>query len=201
MDKYWLDFCCEKFPTVFHPYIMDTWGGPSLPHHFSLCIFDKRRLGACPPSCMAWKTEQAVPQVQNHLAISVPSVDNVSAKSERDEYQTWYKVVDNLDSRARTPLVVVHGSPAKAAVVLNYRSLHRQTDQLSRARPHPRQRGLAVGMAHMEAYGNALKAFHKKRGYLVDSCSEELLYSMDQSLSLSADISVAVGIFTEELLT
>ncbi|KAK0442695.1 proline iminopeptidase [Desarmillaria tabescens] len=61
------------------------------------------------------------------------------------------------------------------------------TGELSKAFPDDVQKGLAVGVADMEAYGNALKAFHKKHGCLVDPWPP------------SADISVAVGMFTGEL--
>ncbi|PBK86713.1 hypothetical protein ARMGADRAFT_1086222 [Armillaria gallica] len=44
-------------------------------------------------------------------------------------------------------------------------------------------------------YGKALKVFHKR----MDLSLEELVHSIDQSMSLSADISVVVGLFTEEM--
>ncbi|KAK0442688.1 proline iminopeptidase [Desarmillaria tabescens] len=229
-----------------------------------------------------------------------------------EEYQTWHKVVGNLDNHARTPfLVVAHGGPARSCLALvemlvtpittsglshdylpplsdlttkfsilvnlydqigNTRSTHLQskpplfwtvdlfidelvnllehfhiqagfdflsyswggilglkfevrrqpdelrhlvlansladmemwdasTGELSKAFPDDVQKGLAVGVADMEAYGNALKAFHKKHGCLVDPWPEELVYSMDQSISPSAAVSVAVGMFTGELRT
>ncbi|KAK0212044.1 proline iminopeptidase [Armillaria fumosa] len=204
-----------------------------------------------------------------------------------EEYQTWYKVVGNLDNRTRTPLVVAHGGPGLSYDYLlplsdlatkfsipvvfydqigNSRSTHlpskspsfwtidlfidelvnllqhfciqdsfnflghswggilglefevrRQpeglrylvltnsladmgmwnasTGELSKAFPEDVQKGLAVGVADMEAYGKALKAFHKKHGCLVDPWPEALVYSMNQSISPSADISVAVGMY------
>lgn len=42
----------------------------------------------------------------------------------------------------------------------------------------------------MEIYGKALKVSHKR----IDLPLEELVYSIDQSMSPSADISVAVGL-------
>ncbi|KAG7440176.1 proline iminopeptidase [Guyanagaster necrorhizus] len=75
------------------------------------------------------------------------------------------------------------------------------TGELSKAFPDDVQNGLAVGVADMEVYGQALKAFHKKHGCLMDPWPEELVYSMDQSTSPSADISAAVGMFTGELRT
>ncbi|KAK0434437.1 proline iminopeptidase, partial [Armillaria borealis] len=206
---------------------------------------------------------------------------------EGEEYQTWYRVVGNLDSLTRTPLVVAHGGPGLSYDYLlplsdlatkfsipvifydqigNSRSTHlpskppsfwtidlfidelvnllehfhiqdgfdflghswggilglefevrRQpeglrhlvltnsladmgmwnasTGELSKAFPDDVQKGLAVGIADMEAYGKALKVFHKKHGCLVDPWPEELVYSMNQSISPSADISVAVGMY------
>ncbi|KAK0215328.1 hypothetical protein EDD85DRAFT_962704 [Armillaria nabsnona] len=72
-------------------------------------------------------------------------------------------------------------------------------EELSKAFPEDVQKGLAVGVADMEAYGKALRMFHKKHGCLVDPWPEELVYSMNQSISPSADISVAVGMFMGEL--
>ncbi|KAK0234369.1 hypothetical protein EDD85DRAFT_955197 [Armillaria nabsnona] len=63
------------------------------------------------------------------------------------------------------------------------------------------QKGLAVGVTDMEAYGKALRMFHKKHECLVDPWPEEVVYSMNQSISPSADISVAVGMFAGELRT
>ncbi|KAK0468689.1 proline iminopeptidase [Armillaria novae-zelandiae] len=184
-----------------------------------------------------------------------------------EEYQTWYKVVGNLDNCARTPLVVTHSGPGlshdyllplsdlatKFSIpvvfydqIANSRSTHlpskppsfwtidlfidelvnllqhfhiqdsfnllghswggilglefeirRQpeglrhlvltnsladmgmwsasTGKLSKAFPEDVQKGLAVGVADIEAYGKALKVFHKKHGCLVDPWLEELL--------------------------
>ncbi|PBK84032.1 proline-specific peptidase [Armillaria gallica] len=75
------------------------------------------------------------------------------------------------------------------------------TGELSKAFPDDVQKGLAVGVADMEAYGKVLRMFHKKHGCLMDPWPEELVYSMNQSISPSADISVAVGMFTGELRT
>ncbi|KAK0209762.1 proline iminopeptidase [Armillaria fumosa] len=208
-------------------------------------------------------------------------------------YQTWYKVVGNLDNRTQTPLLVAHGGPGLSYDYLlplsnlatkfsipvvfydqigNSRSTHlssklpsfwtidlfidelvnllqhfhtqdgfdflghswggilglefevrRQpeglrhlvltnlladtgmwnasTGEVNKAFPEDVQKGLAVGVADMEAYGKALKVFHEKHGCLVDPWMEELVYSMNQSISPSADISVAVGMFTGELRT
>ncbi|KAK0215312.1 proline iminopeptidase [Armillaria nabsnona] len=193
-----------------------------------------------------------------------------------------YKVVGNLDSRTRTPLVVAHGGPGLSRDYLlplsdlatkfsipvvfydqigNSRSTHlpskppsfwtidlfidelvnllehlhiqdsfdflshswggilglefevrRQpghlvlTNSLAdmgmwNAFPEDVQKGLAIGVADMETYGKALRMFRKKHGCLVDPWSEEPVYSMNQSISPSADISVAVGMFTGELRT
>ncbi|PBK84040.1 proline-specific peptidase [Armillaria gallica] len=48
---------------------------------------------------------------------------------------------------------------------------------------------------------DALRMFHKRHGCLVDPWPEELVCSMNQSISPSADISVAVGMFMGELCT
>ncbi|PBK94559.1 proline iminopeptidase [Armillaria gallica] len=73
------------------------------------------------------------------------------------------------------------------------------TGELSKAFPDDVQKGLAVGVTDMEAYGKALRMFHKKQGCLVDPWPEELVYSMNQSISPSADISVAVGMIINRL--
>ncbi|KAK0442675.1 uncharacterized protein EV420DRAFT_1073001 [Desarmillaria tabescens] len=64
--------------------------------------------------------------------------------------------------------------------------------ELSKAFPDELQKGLAVGVPDMEAYGKALGVFHKNHGCLVDPWPEELVYLMNQSTRPSADISVAV---------
>ncbi|KAK0434510.1 hypothetical protein EV421DRAFT_1340495 [Armillaria borealis] len=75
------------------------------------------------------------------------------------------------------------------------------TGELSKAFPDEVEKGLAVGVTDMEAYGQALRMFHKKHGCLVDPWPEELVYSMNQSIGPSANISVTVGMFTGELRT
>ncbi|KAK0215932.1 proline iminopeptidase [Armillaria nabsnona] len=75
------------------------------------------------------------------------------------------------------------------------------TRELSKAFPEDVQKGLAIGVADMETYGKALRMFRKKHGCLVDPWSEEPVYSMNQSISPSADISIAVEMFTGELRT
>ncbi|KAK0474535.1 proline iminopeptidase [Armillaria novae-zelandiae] len=174
------------------------------------------------------------------------------------EYQTWYKVVGNLDNCAQTLLVVVHGRPSLSHDYLlplsdlatkfsipvifydqigNSHSTHLPskppsfwtidlfidelpeglhhlvltnsladmemwnvlTGKLSKAFLEDVQKGLAVGVVNIEAYGKALKVFHKKHGCLVDPWPEELVYSMNQPISPLADTSIAVGIIIDGL--
>ncbi len=69
------------------------------------------------------------------------------------------------------------------------------TGELSKAFPDEVQKGLAVGVTDMEAYGKALRMFHNKHECLVDPWPEELVYSMNQSIRPSADFFVAVGMY------
>ncbi len=69
------------------------------------------------------------------------------------------------------------------------------TGKLSKAFLDDVQEGLAVSVTDMEVYGKALRMFHKKHRCLMDLWLEELVYSMNQSISPSADISIAVWIY------
>lgn len=56
------------------------------------------------------------------------------------------------------------------------------TGEPSKAFPDDVQKGLAVGVMDMEAYGKALRMFHKKHGCLVDPWPEELVEPVNQSI-------------------
>ncbi|PBK90561.1 hypothetical protein ARMGADRAFT_1032553 [Armillaria gallica] len=104
------------------------------------------------------------------------------------EYQAWYNVAISSDT-----LWVAHGSLGPSHDYLlpllefcipvivydgNSRLAHFPSNPFFGLQPpgtlaHPRQKGLAIGVAD----GQALRAFRKKHGCLVDPWPEELVYS------------------------